>query len=204
MTGDASKGVKKQARKTTKQAKVLLSTKQKPPAPEPPTPTRGQPVRVLQEHNVYLPVREVNRKVKEITDAHQRTFGGKPTADVVFDLLRGDAAIQKRGVTYDEMFSEPPKSRYEHQIRQIARETTPKEPLNTDKLIQGMRGHTHAGRLDFFLEEHADQIEEALEGPDKKKMQEALKAANSYDKFVQTFSHDTMGDVAKNFVVGAK
>lgn len=82
----------------------------------------GPPVRALQKYGIHITVAELNERVQQIHDAHERNFGFRPKPGLVFDLLRADP-----GINYDELLGSVPHTRRQAQARRLARQAKPEE-----------------------------------------------------------------------------
>lgn len=132
---------------STARRNKLLAHKQKAPAPEQHTlpESSGPPVAVMQFYNVWMPIREVNKKVSQITDAHTRVTGVPPSPGLVRDILVADPVITRAAVSYSDMFS---------------RSNTP---------IKAMRGLTYQNQLNYakYLGQHGFGHEIGFPGVDE-------------------------------------
>lgn len=119
---------KKTPKKKPPPKSVVVTEPQQQPAPSPtplsPTPAVPQkiaptpPVQALKPYGVNLSINEVNDRVHNMTQAHEKAFGTKPRAGLVFDVLKSES--QTGPVDYYHLF-DVPKTKAEAAARKTAR-----------------------------------------------------------------------------------
>jgi hypothetical protein len=125
----------------------------------------GPPVRALQRFGVHISVPELNRRVREIHDAHDRNFGHPPSSGLVFDLIRAP-----QGTDYEQLLTLPRTMRAAeaqriaraHGLAEGTRGLEPDEVSPVEGFLTGLGEAVREGTYAAYVAEHKDVFQQVL------------------------------------------
>jgi hypothetical protein len=134
------------------------------PFPEISAPT-GPPVPALQKLGYHGSLADLNDRITAATDAHQATFGYKPSPALALDIGRSQIPLDRIPLLFAAVPRTMAAKRAQTDIRGADLGYDHTEPLTVDTLVTGIQEAARSGDYHDYLDAHEDLIRDAQKNP---------------------------------------